>query len=200
MIPVIHNGYRKPTAPVGRSIIALAIIVLTCAGAGYAQALKPGDTFPSFYLKDIDGADFFSNQYIGEKAPETVKAVVFSFCASYCKPCKVEIPELGKLSEKYRGRGIHVFLVALENQTLSREIVKETDTKLRVLIDRYLVVQKLVGFQGIPFTVLVDRSGVIRLVNTGFSENQASETIKRLDEAVRIILDGTADASGGNAR
>jgi len=198
-MPVTHQS-RHPASPVVRSFIVFVIVVLTCTGAAHAQALKAGDTFPSFYLKDIEGTDFFSNQYIGEKAPDTVKAVVFSFCASYCKPCKIEIPELGALAEKYRGQGIEVFLVTLENQTLSRELVKETGTKLRVLMDRYLVVQKLVGFQGIPFTVLVDRSGVVKLVNTGFSESQASETIKRLDETVRLILNGSADGSGGNNR
>jgi len=142
----------------------------------------------NFYLKDIDGNDFFLNEYAGEKATKNFKGIIFSFCASYCKPCKKEIPELGKLLQKYEGKGLGIFLVAIEKEDQAQKLIAETKTTIPILLDRYLVMQRLIGFVGIPFTVLIDSNGKVRYMGTSFSEDNAEEIMERLEHAVLGIL------------
>ncbi|MFC1651005.1 TlpA family protein disulfide reductase [Candidatus Latescibacterota bacterium] len=175
--------------------ICLFLICLLIAENGYA--LEIGGDFPSFYLKDISGNDFFLNEYAGEKASKNLNGIIFSFCASYCKPCKREIPELEKLKEKYKDKGLGIFLIALEKEELAKTIIEETKTTIPVLLDRHLVLQKRIGFTGIPFTVMIDKDKKVRYVGTAFPEGKEAETIERLENAVMDVL---GIDSGGAAR
>jgi len=178
--------------------VLIILLFALSAGTGEAAVLAVGDTFPSFYLKDIDGNNFFYNDYIGEKARFETGAMIFSFGASYCEPCKREIPELEKIAEKYRDAGLRVFLIAMEPQDRAQELVEETGTSLPVLLDRYLVVQKLIGFEGIPYTVLIDSDGVAQFINTGFSESYVREAMEPFEEMLRGMLGG-GDAPAGES-
>lgn len=161
------------------------------------KRIQVGDTMPGFFLKDIRGESFFLKDYIGEKAKFKHKAMIFSLSASWCKPCKKEIPELGKMTEKYKEKGLGIFIIALEKEENARDLIKETQTKIPVLLDRYLMVPKLLGQQGIPFTLLVDDKGIVRYINTGFSEENAAQFIERFENAVTAVLgiddDGTSE-------
>lgn len=183
-----------------KKICSICVICFGIMWSAQSMADGPvgvGDKIPSFFLKDIDGNNFFLKECLAGQNGIAPKAVIFSFCASYCKPCKKEIPELGKLQEKYTDSGLTVYLVVLEKSELAETIITETKTTLPMLIDRYLVVQKLMGFNGIPYTVLVDSDGMVRYVNTGFSEKNAVETMERFEHAVVEVLglDGTAVSS-----
>ena len=182
--------------------ILLAAILLSAIPESVSLAAEPavGDSLPSFFLRDINGANFYLTDYIGARAKTPCRGIVFSFCASYCEPCKKEIPELEKVAAKYREQGFRVFLVAIERQESARDLVKETGTTLPVLIDRYLVVQKLLGFEGIPYTVLVDGSGIIRYISTGFSESHASEAMERFEQEVCACLAADAADAGAGTR
>jgi len=159
------------------------------AGTGQNKPIQVGDRIPGFYLKHIDGGRFFLKDYIGEGAKFRHKALIFSLCASYCKPCKKEIPELGKMREKYGDKGLGIFLIAIEKKENARKLIEETGTTLPVLIDRYLLVPKLIGRTGIPCTLLVDGDGIVRYVNTGFNEENAGEFIKKFEDAVALVLE-----------
>ena len=125
---------------------------------------------------------------MGENANRSYKGIIFSLSASTCKPCKKEIPELEKLMVKYEDRGLAVYIIALEKEELARRLVSETKTTLPVLIDRYLLVPKLLGRKGIPFTLLVNSKGVVRYINTGFSEKNIAEFIERFENEVVAVL------------
>lgn len=152
------------------------------------EGLEIGDDFPSFYLKDINGNDFFLKEYAGEKATKNFKGIIFSFSASYCKPCKKEIPELGKLLQKYEGKGLGIFLVAFEKEDQAQKLIDETKTTIPVLVDKYLIMQKLTGFLGLPVTVLIDSDRKVRYIGTGFPEKNAEEIMERLEHAVMGVL------------
>jgi len=174
--------------------LLFAAAVSTVAGA-QNKTIQVGDTMPGFFLKDIDGEKFFLKDYVGDTAKHEYKAIIFSMCASYCKPCKKEIPELGRMVEKYRDRGLGAFLIALEKEDQAKKMIAETETKLPVLIDRYLIVPKLLKRDGIPFTLLVDGSGTVRYINTGFSEGNAPEFIRRFEQKVAELLGVEKDSS-----
>ena len=170
------------------SLCFLCLFLINPLWTEKGEGLEIGGDFPSFYLKDIDGNDFFLKEYTGEKAKNNFKGIIFSFCASYCKPCKKEIPELGKLLQKYEGKGLGIFLVALEKEDQAQKLIVETETTIPVLVDKHLVVQKLIGFVGIPFTVLIDSNGKVRYMGTSFSEDNAEEIMERLEHAVLGVL------------
>ncbi|MFC1539753.1 TlpA family protein disulfide reductase, partial [Candidatus Latescibacterota bacterium] len=172
----------------------ICLFLICFLGAVNSYALDIGGDFPSFYLKDINGNDFFLNEYAGEKATKNLKVIIFSFCASYCQPCKREIPELEKVMEKYKDKGLGVFLVALEKEELARSIIEETKTTIPVLLDRHLVLQKLIGFTGIPFTVIIDSDKKVRYVGTAFPEGKEAEVIERLENAVMDVLGSDSDS------
>ena len=169
-------------------ICFLCLLLINPLWTEKAEALEIGDDFPSFFLKDINGNDFFLKEYTGEKAKNNLKGIIFSFCASYCEPCKKENPELAKLMEKLEGKGLGIFLVALEKEDLAQKLVEETKTTFPVLIDKHLIVQKLIGFVGIPYTVLIDSNRKVRYIGTSFSEDDAEEIMGRLEHAVLGIL------------
>ncbi len=169
-------------------IFSLCVTFSVPVMAAKGDIVKIGDEFPSFFLKDINGNDFFLSEYIGEKATKNYKGIIFSFCASYCEPCKKEIPELEKLLGKYEESGLGIYLIALEKKEQAQELIDETKTNLTVLVDRYLVLQKLLGFTGIPFTVLIDNNGKVRLINSAFSEKNADEIMEGFEHAVMDVL------------
>ena len=90
--------------------------------------------------------------------------------------------------EIYKDRGLGVYLVALEKKDRAQKLIDETNTNLTVLVDRYLVVQKLLGFNGIPFTILIDKEGKVRLINTAFAEEKADEIMERFEHAIVDVL------------
>lgn len=177
-------------------VIILAAAVNQTAWAKKGERLKIGDEFPMFFLKHINGNNFFLNEYVGGKAIHPCKGVIFSFCASYCKPCKKEIPELDKLRDKYGSKGLEIFLVnSGEDRELALGLIKEVNTKIPVLLDRYLVVLNMIGQPGIPHTVLIDKACVVRFINTGFAEDNSEAILKELEHAVEDVLGITSGGS-----
>ena len=170
------------------SLCFLCLFLINPLWTEKGEGLEIGGDFPSFYLRDINGNDFFLNEYAGEKASKNLKGIIFSFCASWCKPCKREIPELEKLKEKYKDKGLGIFLIAIEKEELAKSIIEETKTTIPILLDRYLVMQKLIGFTGIPFTVVIDNDKKVRYIGTAFPEGKEAEILERLENAVMGVL------------
>ena len=177
-------------------VLIVVIFLFTPETGAKKKVVTVGDPMPGFFLKDIDGKDFFLDNYVGKKAKDTYTCMIFSLSASYCKPCKKEIPELEKLLKKYKDKGLGIYIIALEKEEQARKLVAETKTILPVLVDRYNIVPKLLGNKGIPFTLLVDREGTVRLINSGFSEKKAKEMVERLEHEIMAILGaGSGDSA-----
>ena len=88
------------------SICVLCLLFLTFGAAAQKKVIRVGDKLPGFFLKNLDGENFFLRDYIGENAKNKCKAMILSLSASYCKPCKKEIPELGKMMEKHKDKAV----------------------------------------------------------------------------------------------
>ncbi|MFA6471793.1 MAG: TlpA disulfide reductase family protein [Candidatus Latescibacterota bacterium] len=158
--------------------------------------LKIGDAFPGFYLKDLNGNSFYLKEQVGNGSNGRYTGIIFSFCAYTCKPCRLEIPELEKLSAKYQKQGLGVILINVgDNQKVAQNLASELKTSLPMLLDRYGVVLDLVGHPGLPHTVMIDNVGRVRYLNTSFSEKKASEIITGLENEIKIVLDAASGAS-----
>ena len=127
------------------------------AGAGPACAASAGSVNFDFTLKDMDGADVRLADYKG-------KVVLLNFWATWCAPCKVEIPEFVDMYTKYRDRGFAVLGVLTQDEP-SPEDLRAFTTQFKV---NYPVLQTHEAFEnahgpiwGLPTTYIIDRHGSI---------------------------------------
>ncbi|MFC1607851.1 redoxin domain-containing protein [Candidatus Latescibacterota bacterium] len=174
-----------------RTVLTMLVLIVAVMifGQGWAQdngTLKEGDTVPGIFLRDLNGENFFLKDHIGTNT--AVKGILFSFCASWCEPCKKEIPELETLYEKYKDSGILFYLVDVgENKKTVAQFKQELGTPIPFLMDRYQKVLEKLGRPGLPHSILVDSSRTIQFINTGFAEKSADEIIKKLDGKLAAV-------------
>ena len=93
------------------------------------------------------------------------------------------------MMEKYKDKGLEIYIIAIEKEEQALKLVAETKTAIPVLLDKYLMVPKLLGHESIPFTLLIDSEGTVKFINTGFSEENAMEFIERFENEVVALLD-----------
>jgi thiol-disulfide isomerase/thioredoxin len=140
----------------------------TTAGACSADA-KPANL--NFSLKDIDNRDVRLSEFKG-------KVILLDFWATWCGPCKIEIPWFAEFQQKYGPVGLQVVGVSIDD---TREKLMPFVKQLNM---RYVVLQGL-GHDdvqdaygpmwGIPVTTLISRDGRICAKHTGMSEKETFE-------------------------
>lgn len=112
---------------------------------------------PQFALKDLNGKTVKLSNYNG-------KVVLLNFWATWCAPCRAEMPDLVKLQKEYQAHGLQV--VGVTYPDYSRRAVQKVARQLRVnypivLGSRELAAQYDVG-EVLPTTIIIDREGKIR--------------------------------------
>lgn len=125
-------------------------------------AARVGAQMPDFCLNDLEGRTVCSSQFRG-------KTLLIDFWASWCGPCKTEMPAYQQFQKRYRARGLVVIGIGLSMDTPGN--LKRFAQKLGVhytLLMGTMPVQEKFGLRGIPTTILVDKSGVIRKRTVGF--------------------------------
>ncbi|MBI5380535.1 MAG: TlpA family protein disulfide reductase [Opitutae bacterium] len=155
-----------------RPLLSLGLAL--CAGVFVASAksIAPRPA-PAWTLKDVDGKPVSSEQFKG-------KVVVIDFWATWCPPCRVEIPGYIALQKKYGKDGLVIIGVSLDRA--GPAVVKQFATKNQVnyvmVMGDEKVVEAFGGFDAIPTTFIIDRQGQLRDQKTGSEETAEYE--KRL--------------------
>jgi len=152
---------------------------------GFAANPLQGKMAPNFTLTDIAGKKVSLSDYKG-------KAVVVDFWATWCAPCKIEIPWLEQLSNQYAGKGLQVLGVSEDDldmqdkKTLAKEkqdiANKATQMKINypVLFDDADVSKPYGGVEGLPTTFFIDRSGKVVASTVGLvSRDEIEANIKK---------------------
>jgi cytochrome c biogenesis protein CcmG/thiol:disulfide interchange protein DsbE len=153
-----------------------------------AEDIKPeGDRRPApeFTLKDADGKTVSLSDYKG-------KVVLLNFWATWCGPCKIEIPWLIEFEKKYKDRGFSVLGVSMDEE--GWEIVKpylaKNKVNYRVLLGDDVVAQKYGGVDSLPTTFVIDSSGRIAKTHVGLVSKSDYE-----NEIVHLLSARGADAA-----
>jgi len=129
-----------------------------------------------FQLDDLDGKTQRLSQYRG-------KIVLVNFWATWCKPCKLEMPAMQASFDKLRDKGFVVLAInELEDDAKVREFIKQYGYTFLVLMDRDNKVANQFGVFGIPVTVFVDERGVVQEYIRGqlLTEQKIQEVVDRL--------------------
>lgn len=161
----------------------LAAVSLPASGSA---GLKPGDQAPVFAAKAHDGSEFFLRDYCGEprgkRHRQERNILVLSFFASWCKPCRTEMPMLQELASRYRGDGVLFYLVnkGQPGDTVSNFLFEQVVT-LPVLMDRYEVLAKKYRIRELPTLVVIGRDGRLAEYHAGYADNYQEILAGKLD-------------------
>ncbi|WP_341888353.1 TlpA disulfide reductase family protein [Variovorax sp. YR752] len=166
-------------SPKRRRLIAAA---LTTAGnacvLGSARAALPAGSAPDFTLRTTAGGNLRLQEQRGQ-------VVMVNFWATWCGPCKIEMPHLNRLYTKYRASGFQLLGVNIDDDP--RNAVA-TATKLGVsfpvLLDGDKRVSKLYDLSTMPTTLIIDRDGRLRHLHRGYREGYE----QTYDQQVRELL------------
>ena len=129
-------------------------------------ALDSGEMIPSFSLPGIDGTFVDSESLRGN-------IVIVDFWATWCPPCRISLPRLAELSDKYSDRGVKVVLISVDRtpQT-ARELLEQMglqgSSSLIALFDTNELAARLFHPPTMPTTFVFDRNGRVVMVHHGF--------------------------------
>jgi peroxiredoxin len=168
--------------------------------ANAVKAEKDRKPAPEFALKDADGKTVHLEEYKG-------KVVLLDFFATWCGPCKIEIPWFMEFERNYKDKGFSVLGVSMDDE--GWEVVKpflaDLGVNYRVVIGNDATAQIYGGVDALPTTFLIDRSGRIAAVHIGLTD-YGPKGKKVFEDGIALLLQDPggiikdqADASRGMA-
>lgn len=142
-----------------------------------AAAGNIGSRLPDFATKDLRGREISSRRLRG-------KVVLVDFWATWCQPCKKEMPGYQRLADKYGSRGLAVVGLKFDTMKDTEDplvFAKKVGVRYPLAVATDDLKQKFGGIEGLPTTMLYDRQGLLRKKVIGFEYTVSFEAeIKRL--------------------
>ena len=167
-----------------KHLLVLSLAAAGLAGCNQNSASPPepkeaaiaageiGSRLPSFSVKDLQGREVSSADLRG-------KVVLINFWATWCQPCKQEMPGYQKLLDRYGPRGFAVIglkfdtMMDMEDPLL---FAKKIGVRYPLAVAADDLKQKFGGIEGLPTTMLYDRQGILRKKVIGFEYTDVFET------------------------
>ena len=145
-----HKSFRFSWTLARMLVVAICVLALASTGWGAGQAA------PNFSLKDVlQGKEYSLSQFKG-------KVVVINFFTFFCGPCRDEMPDLNKINNELKGRGLVTLGIALSSDpTQIRFLVKQLGLEYPVLTGNDKVSDAYGSIAVVPTTVIIDKQGNI---------------------------------------
>ena len=157
-------------------IASVASLVLLCAGPTLA-----GEAAPDFSLRDINGKEVSLSSHKG-------KVVLVNFWATWCGPCKLEMPHLDKMDRELESKGFEVIAISTDDARAASKVkplVKRGGYGFTVLLDKdTTVVSQYNPAKTLPYNVLIDRAGNIHKVYQGYNPGDEVELRRDVEALV----------------
>jgi thiol-disulfide isomerase/thioredoxin len=134
------------------------------AAAGETNQVESTKSAPVWELTDLDGKTVHSTEFKG-------KVVVLDFWATWCPPCRAEIPGFIKLQSKYAAQGLTVIGVAVDQAGLKtvKAFAEKNGINYPILLANDKLVDAFGGIDGLPTTFIIDRNGLIVKQHLGYT-------------------------------
>ena len=149
------------------------------AAVALAPAASAADKATDFSLRDINGQTVSLSQFEGQ-------VVLLSFWATWCGPCKVEMPHLHELYKERKDDGFTVLSISSDDARSASQVkpyIKKMGYTFPVLLDKESEVTGSYNpLKTLPYTVIVDREGNIAHVHSGYNPGDEVEIKKLVEE------------------
>ena len=172
---MIHScrltAMHRPT----RVLAVLVLLALTMP----AGSVTLQERAPDFTLKSLEGSNLRLEEYRGQ-------VVLINFWASWCGPCRQEMPLLDRLHQRYLDTGFAVLGVNVEGEEApARALIDKIPVTFPVLIDEGQTVSELYRLEAMPSTVVVDRDGVVRYIHRGYKPGDEAKYVEVVKALIR---------------
>lgn len=144
-------------------------VIFFNSSTSYAQ-LQAGKKAPGFITSTLDGKRIVLKEYWEQKGN---KAMVLSFFATWCRPCREDLKYLQQIQDQHGPLGLQVLCVLTQDSSkedVVRKFIQELGVKLPVLLDEYGIIGKRYGVTGLPCNFVIDKEGFLKAKYLGYSE------------------------------
>ena len=142
--------------------LLIALVFGVFAASSLAAGGMEGQPAPDFALKSSTGENMRLSEYRGD-------VVMINFWATWCGPCRQEMPLLDELYSRYQRVGFNLLGVNIDDDSgRAMDMIEDLGVNFPVLFDARKEVSKLYDVEAMPVTVIVDRDGTVRYVHHGY--------------------------------
>lgn len=173
-------------------VVVLAAAVALTTGCKSRTPRTERGQGTNFTLKDLSGKEVSLDQFKG-------KVVLLEFWATWCPPCRLAVPELIKLDERFKGRDFALLAVSLdESKKAVKDFVEEEGIHYTVLMDDGKA-SEAYGVFSIPTSFIIDRDGTVLSKHSGYAEGMIDDIAKNIDELLGQKVAAPAPAPEGQS-
>ena len=166
-----------------RTVLISTLLCLSMAATAFSAAhdesvsstaqrgvVKPGEPAPNFQLRDMNGRIMSLSDLRG-------KVVLLNFWATWCGPCRIEMPAMERLYRTYDRKDFEILAVSTDAQgvAVTRPFQQENKLTFPILHDADFRVGLSYGARTLPMTFMVDRQGIVRQHIFGARDWEAPE-------------------------
>ncbi len=149
-------------------LVLSAVLFRPSGGESAAAAPKEGFTAPDFTLQDLNGQTYTLSELRG-------RPVLLNFWATWCPPCRAEMPAIGRVYEDYRAQGFLVLAVTADDTPAdAARFAEEYALPFPVLVDSSAEAARAYNINSLPTSFFIAPDGVIRQVVIGGPMAEAS--------------------------
>lgn len=162
---ITEQTQESPPRAQSRALIGLASVAILALSFGLVwmqsskyEPLTVGKIAPDFELPDLVDKDVRLSDFRG-------KVVFLNFWATWCKPCREEMPSMEVLYKNFERDGLVVLAISIDRVTTKKDIppfVKSLNLTFPILIDSWGQTDKRYKLMGVPETYIIDQQGVLR--------------------------------------
>lgn len=162
------------------TLTALASLGWWTAGLSQVKGPQVGTEVASFSLNYLNrtGKVILKNCF-NNPVTDSNKVIILTFFASWCKPCKVELPHLEEAYKKYHDSGLEIMAVFSEKEAdkvkWAKDWFQENNLEFGLVSDEFGIVKKRFEIEEYPTSYIVNRKGVIVKKVTGYDEQIAKD-------------------------
>jgi peroxiredoxin len=170
---------RRWRLPMALALAAPVFCLLSAVPGSVGAVAAANASAPDFTLPSAAGGNLRLQEQRGQ-------VVMLNFWATWCAPCRREMPQLNRIYGKYRAAGFLLLGVNVDQDTSNaRGVASKLGVQFPVLFDAKQSVSRMYDLSTMPSTVIIDRDGRVRYIHLGYKEGYEDAYEKQVAELLR---------------